>query len=108
MSIASAVSKVQAVATNDTVARVVKTIIEVIAAQTALYTTVVPNPPNTQTSAAIAGGAGVLALVWNLLLKYASSVKSAKLDALAKAVDQAVDARLAAQAQVPQGNTPTA
>ncbi len=98
MSLASDVTSTQAFFSNDTLQRVLKTIIEVVAAQAALYTTVVANPPSLPASGAVAGGAGVLALVWNLALAWATKTKSTKLDALAAAIDKAVDARIAALA----------
>jgi hypothetical protein len=108
MSIANDVTKAQSLFSNDTLQRVVKTIIEVVAAQAALYTTVIPNPPTIAASGALAGGAGVLALVWGLLLAWATNTKSAKLDSLAAAIDKAVDARLAAQKVVPVTDAPVA
>jgi hypothetical protein len=90
--------KIKAFFTNDLVARVVKTVVEVVAAQTALYTTVVPNPPNTNTSVGIAAGSGVLALLWNLGLSWATKTKSKRLDQLAAAIDAVVDKRLQEQA----------
>ena len=110
MSIATDVTKVDSLFSNDTLQRVLKTVIEVGAAMAALYTTVIPNPPSLPASGAVVGGSGVLALVWNLLLKYATNVKSAKLDELAKAIDTAVDARLAAQSyavKAPQAQVST-
>lgn len=86
---------------SDTVSRVIKTLIEVTAAQAALYTTVIPNAPSVKGSAAVSGGAALLSLVWALLVNWATQTKSAKLDTLAAAIDKAVDARIAAQAQVP-------
>lgn len=103
--------KLKSFFTNDTVSRVVKTIVEVGAAQTALYTTVIPNPPSTQTSAALAGGSGVLALVWNLAIQWAVKRRNARLTLLANAIDAAVAQQLSlkaqAQTEVP-GNTPSA
>src|SRR5260221_12570893 len=83
---------------NPTVERAYKTFIEATAAQTALYTTVVPHPPNVQTSAAVSVGSTVLAILWNSLLTAVSNRQAAKLTALADAIDKAVAQRLALQA----------
>ena len=92
MSLSSAVTKTQSFFSNDTLQRIIKTVVEVIAAQAALYGTVVPNPPTIQTSGAVAGGAGVLALVWNLVLAWAGKRKAAQLVKLQAAVDAAAQA----------------
>lgn len=98
MSLATEVTKTEALFSNDTLQRVLKTIIEVGAAQAALYTTVIPNPPSLPASTALATGAGVLALLWNLALSWATKTKNAKLDTLAAAIDRVVDQRLTEQA----------
>lgn len=100
MTLVTAPLKVKSFFTNDLVSRVLKTVVEVVAAQTALYTTVVPNPPSTSTSAGIAGAAGVAALGWNLLILWATKARSKRLDQLAAAIDKIVDQRLAEQTGV--------
>ncbi len=99
--------KLKSFFTNDTVARVVKTVVEVAGAQAALYTTVVPNPPTTKTSAALAAGAGALALVWNLAIQWATTRKNARLTALAQAIDAAVAAQLAIKAEAQKDPGPS-
>jgi hypothetical protein len=98
MSLSSVISRVQAWATSPVVERAIKTFVEATAAQAALYTTVVPDSPGVKGSATISVGATVLSVVWNLLIAWATKAKSAKLDALAQAIDNAVDARLALRA----------
>jgi len=98
MVMATLIEDAQALSTNDTFSRAVKTFIEVTAAQAALYTTVIPNTPPVRTSGAISLGATVLAVAWNLALAWATKAKSAKLDALAAAIDKVVDQRLTEQA----------
>lgn len=102
MSLSSAVASVTSFFSGPLVERAVKTFIEATAAQAAVYTTVVPNTPGIKTSASISVGATLISLVWNGLTKWALNTKNAKLDALAQAIDRAVDARLAAQAEVPK------
>ncbi len=103
----SLIPTVQKFAASDLVKRVIKTIVEVVGAQTALYTTVVPNPPNTQTSAAIAGAAGVLALVWNALLAWYAKRQDTKLVTLQRIIFAQVEATKAAQAApAPAPETP--
>lgn len=79
------------------VERTVKTIVEVTAAQAAVYTTLVPNPPPLGASVAISSGAGLVAFGLNLVLAWATKTKSAKLDALAVAIDKVVDERIKEQ-----------
>lgn len=99
MAISDVLLKVKALATNDVVIRTVKTVGAVFAAEGALYTTVIPNPPSTGASTALAGAAGGVTFLLNLALTWATKAKSAKLDQLAAAVDRIVDARLKEQGQ---------
>lgn len=105
MSLANVVAAVASFLKSDTVSRAIKTLVEVTAAQAALYTTVIPSAPSVQGTAAVSGSAALLAVVWNLLLTWATKTKSAKLDALAEAIDKVVDARLSEQS-VPDNDTP--
>lgn len=97
MALSDVLLKVKALATNDVVVRTIKTVGAVFAAEGALYTTVIPSPPGTGTSAALAGGAGAITFVLNALLAWATKTKNAKLDAIAVAIDKAVDARIKEQ-----------
>ena len=99
MALSDLLVKIKALATNDTVSRVAKTVVEVIAAQTALYTTVVPNPPSTSTAAALAGGAGTVSLLWNLAIKWALASRNKRLVALEAAIVKAAALIVAEQAQ---------
>lgn len=98
-SISDLLLKAKSLATQDVVVRTLKTIGAVFATEGALYTTVIPNPPSTGASAALATGAGAVTLVLNLALAWATKAKSAKLDQLAAAIDKLVDARLKEQGQ---------
>jgi hypothetical protein len=98
MSLSSLVLKAQALSKNELLDRVVKTVVEVIVAQATLYTTVVPNPPSLQTSGAVAGGAGLLSLIVNGIVKWAGKSQAKKLDALQKAINEAAAALNAAKA----------
>lgn len=80
---------------NDTVQRVYRTVVQAAVAQFALQSAVSTSPTQ---KAAVAGGAGVLSFLWNVAANWFTNVKSAKLDRLAQAIDDAVDKRLAAQA----------
>jgi hypothetical protein len=92
------VTKVTTVFTSPIIERALKTFVEVTAAQAALYTTVIPNSPSVQGSATISASATVLSIIWNGLVQWSLAVRSKKLDALCRAIDEAVDARLSAQA----------
>lgn len=87
--------KLKALFANDVLVRTAKTIVAVVLTEGSLYTTVVPNPPNTKTSAALAGGAGLITLVWNALLTWATASKAKRLNNLAAVIDAAVAAKLA-------------
>jgi hypothetical protein len=100
--IANDITGLQKLLKNDILQRVVKTVVEVVVAQTALYTTVVPNPPKTTTSAALAGGAVVLSLLWNALTTWAASSKSKRLVALQAAIETAAQKIVAEQAANPK------
>ena len=80
--------------------RAYKTLVEVTAAQAALYGSVVPHAPSVQTSATVSGVATFASLLWNLAQKWFVNYRSARLDSLAAAIDAAVAARLAAQVNV--------
>lgn len=82
---------------NPIVERAYKTFVEITAAQAALYGTVVPDSPGVKASAAISTGATVVSLVWNGALLWFTKTRSAKLDALAAAIDAIVDKRIAEQ-----------
>ena len=101
-------TSLSAILNSDVVKRAYKTLVQATAAQAALYTTIVPNPPSVQTSAAVSGGAALLSIVWNGGLTWITNTKSARLDKLAVAIDRAVDARLAAQAGSVRSVAPSA
>lgn len=97
-----------ALISQDTIKRIAKTVGEVAAAIAAVEAAA-PHASTVTSSAAVIGGSGVAALVLNVLIGQFTTYKSKRLDRLAQAIDNAVDARLAAQAEVPSsGNTQTA
>ncbi len=95
----SIIGTIQSFSNSDIVKRVVKTVVEVVAAQTALYTTVIPNAPKPATSAAVAGGAGLLSLVWNGLVAWYNKHQTTKLVKLQGAIEAAVAKIEAAKAE---------
>ena len=94
MSISSAILKLDNLFTSTTVERTVKAVVAVVAAQGALYTTVVPSAPSLATSGAVAGGSGVLVAIISLVITWANKSQTKQLAALGVAIDQAVTKRL--------------
>jgi hypothetical protein len=96
----SFITTVQAYLRSEPIKRTVKTVVEVVAAQTALYTTVIPTAPKPSTSAAVAGGAGVLSFLWNNAVVWyhkSQAAKAAKFEAAFAAAVQAAVAAAEAQ-----------
>lgn len=96
----------RSILTHDIAVKAYKTFVEVTAAQAALYGTVIPDPPGVKPAATISLVATLLAVLWNAALLWFSKAKSAKLDALAAAIDKIVDERLDQQ-HVPDAATPS-
>jgi len=85
---------------QDTLTRIAKTIGEVAVAITTVEATV-PNASTAVHAVSVVGGSGLAALLLNVGISYFTTAKSKWLDRIAQAIDNAVDARLAAQAEVP-------
>lgn len=107
MSLASAILKLDSLVSNPTLDRTFKAVIAVVAAQGALYTTVIPHTPPVSTSAELAGGSGVVVALISLIYTWANASQTKQLNKLQAAIDAAAQeifnrhALVAAAATVP-------
>jgi hypothetical protein len=98
MSLSSLILKIDSLVQNPTLDRTIKAVIATVAAQGALYTTVIPKTPPLSTSGEIAGGVGVVVALISLLVTWAGKSQAKQAQQFAALVDAAAAKIVADQA----------